>query len=134
MKKLLLFLALAAAGLQGWAEDLYIVGNAIALDAYVWGGDRSPYKLNETGSGTNVYKWTGYLKKGDFKICTGLETWDAYHPKSENQSENFEISDVAQEITTDGTNDRKWLVVNPGFFEVTVDLSQTTKTRKSVNS
>ena len=128
MKKLLFSLLLLAATLPGWAEELYLVGDATALGEYVWGNDRAPYKLDETGSGTNVYKWTGYLKKGDFKICTGLETWDAYHPKSENQSENLEISDVAQEITTDGTNDRKWLVVNPGFFEVTVDLSQTTKT------
>ena len=128
MKKLLFTLLLAAATLPGWADDLYIVGDATALDAYVWGSNRAPWKLEETGSGTNIYKWTGFLKKGDFKICTGLETWDAYHPKSENQSENFEISEVAQEITTDGTNDRKWLVVNPGFFEVTVDLSQSTKT------
>lgn len=128
MKKLLFTLLLAAAVLPGWAEDLYIVGNVTTLDAYVWGSDRAPWKLEETGSGTNIYKWTGFLKKGDFKICTGLETWDAYHPKSENQSENFEISEVAQEITTDGTNDRKWEVVNPGFFEVTVDLSQATKT------
>ncbi|MBQ8454463.1 MAG: SusF/SusE family outer membrane protein [Bacteroidaceae bacterium] len=128
MKKLLFSLLLAAVTLPGWAEELYLVGDATALGEYVWGNPRSPYKLKETGADTNIYKWTGLLKSGDFKICTGLQTWDAYHPKSENQSDNFEISDTEQEITTDGTNDRKWVVVNPGIFEVTVDLSQETKT------
>ena len=63
MKKLLFTLLLAAAVLPGWAEDLYIVGNVTTLDAYVWGSNRAPWKLEETGSGTNIYKWTGFLKR-----------------------------------------------------------------------
>jgi len=126
MKKLLLFLALAAAGLQGRADDLYIVGNATAHNGYAWGGQRDPYKLNETDAETNEYSWTGFLKQGRFKICNGKETWDAYQPGTDNLE--IDASGTGQTITlvAEGVADNQWKVVNPGIYVVTVSLSSNT--------
>ena len=123
MKKLLLFLALAAGTLTGWADELYVVGNATAHNDYAWDGARDPYKLEETSTG--VYSWKGLLKQGRFKVCTGKKTWNAYQPDTDNLE--IDASGTEQTISfvedVTGAPDRQWKVVNPGIYVVTVSLA-----------
>ena len=119
MKKLLLFLALAAAGLQAWADDLYLVGDATPI-GWLYGG-RDATRMTESDG---AYTWTGFLQKGGFKICTAQETWDGYHPESADLEIN--PTGATQTMTTDNGADYKWKVVNPGIYVVTVSLSANT--------
>lgn len=120
MKKLLFTLLLAAAGtLTAWADDLYLVGDATPI-GWLFGGRDATHMTESNGA----YTWTGFLMKGGFKVCTGQQTWDGYHP----QSADLEIdaTGTAQTMTTDNGADYKWAVINPGIFVVTVNLSSNT--------
>ena len=119
MKKLLFTLLLAAAVLPGWADDLFLVGDATPI-GWQFGGRDATHMTESDGA----YTWTGFLKKGGFKICTAHETWDGYHP----QSADLEIdpTGATQTMTTDNGADYKWKVVNPGIYVVTVSLSANT--------
>ncbi len=130
MKKLLLFLALAAAGLQGWARDLYIVGDATLLtDAgnsgntgwAVGSGNRTLTHMTENSS---TFTWRGLLKFGYFKICEGESGWNGYHPETADQV--IYADGNAQTMTTDNGKDYKWKIVIPGIYCVTVNTSDNT--------
>ena len=119
MKKVLVLLLLTAASLQGWADDLYLVGDATPIGWRFNGRDDT--HMTESGG---AYTWTGFLKKGGFKICTAQDTWDGYHP----QTADLEIdaTGATQTMTTDNGADYKWAVINPGIYVVTVSLSANT--------
>ena len=119
MKKLLFTLLLAAVTLPGWAADLYLVGDATPI-GWLFGGRDATHMTESNGT----YSWTGFLKKGGFKVCTGQQTWDGYHP----QSADLEIdaTGTAQTMTTNNGDDYKWAVINPGIYVVTVNLTANT--------
>ncbi len=119
MKKLLLFLALAAAGLQGWAEDLYLVGSALSIGYNINNAFRATV-MAETS--TNVYEWTGYFKaSGDFKILTNKDSWDnGYNPTSTPVTLTDSESDV-QARSAGGDN--KWKVSADGVYKITINTS-----------
>ena len=132
MKKLLLIFALAAAGLQGWADDFYIVGDA-TLDG--WQGTRT-CKMAETSSGSNIYTWTGYLKatSGDtngFKICNG-SSWSAWCASSNQKPIGTGTTEDTPQYYNDDVNpktgsDNKWKVNTNGYYELKLDLAASTK-------
>ena len=120
MKKLLLFLALAAAGLQGWAEDnYYLLGDATPIG---WIGtnesDRTPTKMQPTGN-ANEYAWTGLLKTANngFKICKN-NSWNGYRATSDQ-----EVLVYDADIPTQDNNDYKWKVEETNYCYVTLNTS-----------
>lgn len=140
MKKLLLFLALAAAGLQGWADDFYIVGNA-TNDGWKASGRSNAYKMTKDPS-LNKYTWTGFLKSTDgdlFKICIGPSTWEAWCAGSGDKEITISIGET-ETFTDDGvkknahdgngwnTDDNKWKVKVTGYYTLTLDLDANPKT------
>lgn len=102
-----------------WADELYLVGDATPI-GWLYGG-RDATKMAESDG---IYTWTGFLKKGGFKICTAQQTWDGYHP----ETADLEISSTPQTMTTDNSSDFKWKVVNPGIYVVSVNHSSNTIT------
>lgn len=119
MKKLLLFLALAAAGLQGRAEDLYLVGNALSIGYNINNAFRATV-MAETS--TNVYEWTGYFKaSGEFKILTNKDSWDyGYNPTSSPVTLSDSESDVQARSAGE---DNKWKVSADGVYKITINTS-----------
>ena len=120
MKKLLLFLALAAAGLQGWADDLYVVGRATPIG---WkSSGRAITKMTETE--TKKFVWSGLLeanKNNDdgFKICKGDDTWGAYTATSKGK----DITSGTEYDIQESSDDFKWDITETGYYTVTINLS-----------
>ena len=143
MKKLLLFLALAAAGLQGWADDFYIVGNATG-DGWTNSARTDAYKMTKDAS-LDKYTWTGILYKqadapkrqdikADFKICVSASAWAAWCASTADK--NLEIGEttdtpIKYNDNNDGGNDHKWVVQETGYYEIILDLSGNTKSFKA---
>jgi hypothetical protein len=129
MKKLLFTFLFIVASIACWGDDLYLVGDATPAD-WIEGDGRSNYNLTESNG---VYSWTGFLKKGLFKICKGKNTWDGYHPETADLE--IDATGNPQEMTSGGDYDSqdkgydfKWKVVNPGIYVVSVNLTANTIT------
>ena len=123
MKKLLFLLLFAAAGLQGWADEYYLVGDATQI---AWSGDgteRQLTRMAETSEGSGVYVWTGLLKHGSegFKICNSPSGWDGYHPSRDGFV--MEGESGTDNCTTDG-NDWKWNPSNTDWAWYTITLNK----------
>lgn len=130
MKKLLLFLALAAAGLQGRAEDLYLVGSALSIGYNI---DAALRATTMTETGTNVFEWTGYFKNtGDFKILTKTDSWDdnGYNPLSSPVTLTSDWSSVG--LRTE-VGDNKWKISTSGTYKITINTSTKQIKAESVN-
>ena len=121
MKKLISFLFALMAVVSVNADELFLVGDATPI-GWLYGGRNATQMTESEG----CYTWTGFLKKGGFKICTAHETWDGYHPETADLE--IDVEGNTQPMTTDNGADYKWKVVNPGIFQVTVDLSSSPKT------
>ena len=133
MKKLLLFLALAAAGLQGWADEptdyLAIVGGATKAG---WPGspnadNRSVGQMVNTGEHTWV--WVGKLTAadgdaGNFKFAWTVSGWDGYwSDSSDAEGRKVGINDVEEfNLSTDNPSNRDWKfhVESTGIYRVVV--------------
>ena len=123
MKKLLLFLALAAAGLQGRADEYYLVGGCTdsGWNAGEW--QRSAVRAY-TADGTN-WAWAGYIStasddnNGRFKIPNSTGEWDGYWAPAQNTV----ITSEGVSLSTDGTDDRKFRLAETGYYLITFNTS-----------
>lgn len=100
---------------------LFMVGNATEGGwtpndgtPLVWGGESDPYK----------FTWTGELKEGEFKIETNrynYNAWDGpWYFAGIDEDGNIDYS----KIVADGTGDRKWQIVEPGRYNIDIDLQK----------
>ena len=122
MKKLFFTLLLVAATLPGWAEDLYLVGNAVSIGWNIKNAMRAT-KMTETGSSTNVYEWTGYFKaSGQFKILTNKDSWDYGY----NATSSIVILSEPSSIQDRSGGDNQWKVASDGIYKITVNTSEKT--------
>ena len=120
MKKLLLFLALAAAGLQGRADEYYLVGGCTdsGWNAGEW--ERSAVRAY-TADGT-TWVWAGKLTTGSgddgrFKIPNGTGEWHAgYWAPSQGTVLTSEWSGMDD---NGDSNDYKWCVSEEGYYLIT---------------
>lgn len=120
MKKLLFTLLLAAAVLPGWAEDLYLVGNALSVDWNINNALRAT-KMAETS--TNVFEWTGYFKaSGQFKILTNKDSWDYGY----NATSSLVTLSEPSGIQDRSGGDNQWKVASDGVYKITVNTSDKT--------
>ncbi len=102
--------------LSGKGRDLYLVGDAAS---YGW-NNVNPDKLVRTNG---KLQWSGFLKAGEFKFLTQLNTW--------NQCYNSVVAN--QKVTVDGNTkyairyipnselDYKFLIPNSAFYTIVVD-------------
>ena len=116
MKKLLLLFLLAAAGLQGWAADWFINGDATPMG---WTDNGDKHRVTafiQQGEGT--YVWIGKLVVGSegFKIGTNFSGWGDYHPSSS----GLQIDIAGTDNITEGGNDWKWKVSADGVYKLTI--------------
>ena len=122
MKKLLFSLLLLAATLPNWAEDLYLVGNAVSIGWNINNAMRAT-KMTETGSSTNVYEWTGYFKaSGQFKILTNKDSWDYGY----NATSSIVTLSEPSSIQDRSGGDNQWKVASDGIYKITVNTSEKT--------
>ena len=120
MKKLLLFLALAAAGLSAWAADLYLVGGALSVG---WNKENlRATVMIETGTNTHIYEWTGYINSGGtFKILRQTNSWDyGYNAPGKETTLSSTESGVWYRNGS-GNADDQWKVSTSGVYKITFD-------------
>ena len=122
MKKLFFTLLLAAAVLQGWAEELYLVGNALSIGWNINNALRAT-AMKETSTGTNIYEWTGYIKGGDtsFKILSRSGEWDYGYRPTENRVTLSSTESVVWYRNGSGDADNQWQVSSDGVYKITFD-------------
>ena len=113
---------MAAAGLQSWAEELYLVGNAVSVD---WNINNALRATKMTETSPSVFEWTGYFKaSGEFKILTNKDSWDyGYNPSSSPVILSDQGSDVQDRQSV---GDNKWKVASDGVYKITVNTSDKT--------
>jgi hypothetical protein len=118
MKKLLLLFLLAAVGLQGWARDLYLVGDATPADWELsW---LNTTKMTEVS--TDVYEWTGVLFNGTgegFKILTQTDWNPGIHPSTGGMAIDTAGSDVVA-LPYNNDPDTKWTVSATAEYKIRV--------------
>lgn len=120
MKKLLFTLLLAAAGLPGWAEDLYLVGSAVSID---WNINNAMRATKMTETSANVFEWTGYFKaSGQFKILTNKDSWDSGY----NATSSIVTLSGPSSIQDRSEGDNQWKVASDGIYKITVNTSEKT--------
>ncbi len=121
MKKLLFTLLLAAAALPSWAEDLYLVGNAVSVD---WNINNALRATKMTETSPSVFEWTGYFKEsGQFKILTNKDSWDYGYNAT---SSIVTLSDQNSDIQDRSGGDNQWKVASDGVYKITVNTSDKT--------
>ena len=117
MKKLLFTLLLAAGSIAGWAEDLYLVGNALAIG---WNIDNALRATVMKETSTNVYEWTGYIKSdGSFKILRASNGWDYGYQATANRVTLSSTESGVWERNNAVDSDNQWQVSENGLYKIT---------------
>ncbi|MBO4550367.1 MAG: hypothetical protein J5733_06520, partial [Bacteroidaceae bacterium] len=120
MKKLLFLLLFAAAGLQGWADEYYLVGGCTDSGWSAGEWERSAVRAY-TADGT-TWVWAGKLTTGEgdagrFKIPNGTSEWHAgYWAPSQGTVLTSEWSGMDD---NGDSNDYKWCVSEEGYYLIT---------------
>ena len=120
MKKLLFLLLLAAAGLQGKADEYYLVGGCTDSGWSAGEWERSAVRAY-TADGT-TWVWAGKLTTGEgdagrFKIPNGTGEWHAgYWAPSQGTVLTSEWSNMDD---NGDSNDYKWCVSEEGYYLIT---------------
>ena len=116
MKKLLLLFLLAAVGLQGWATDWFINGDATPMG---WTDNGNKHRVTAfIPQGEGTYVWIGKLVVGNegFKIGQNFSGWGDYHPSSA----GLLINEVGTDNIVSGGSDTKWKVSADGVYKLTI--------------
>ena len=114
---------LAAAGLQAWADEYYLVGGCTdsGWNAGEW--QRSAVRAY-TADGVN-WAWVGYISAasdddaGRFKIPNSTGGWDGFWAPDQNKV----ITSAGVDLSTDGTDDRKFRLAETGYYLITFNTS-----------
>ena len=123
MKKLLFTFLLAAIGLQGWADEYYLVGGCTDSGWNTGEGKRSAVRAY-TADGTN-WAWAGYISAasdadaGRFKIPNSTDGWAGFYAPAQNTV----ITSEGVSLSTDGTDDRKFRLAETGYYLITFNTS-----------
>ncbi len=114
---------MAAAGLQGWADDptyLTIVGGATSSGWTDNEWQRTVGRMVRTAE--NTWVWVGTLKNdsgdnGRFKLPTDLTGWSHGYWAP---SQDYVIGSTEADLSTSGTGDNKFRVSEAGMYRITV--------------
>ena len=125
MKKTLLMLCFGTIGLQGWATDWFINGDATPIG---WYDDTEKHQLTAfvPQSDGKTYIWIGKLVVGNegFKLgnTDGLTGYGTCHPSTANLEIDIAGTDniTYSDDVDGGDSDTKWKVSKDGIYKLTI--------------
>ena len=129
MKKLLLFLALAAGTLTAWADEYYLVGGA--TDSGWTNGEWNRSAVRAYTADGTIWAWAGKLTTGEgdngrFKLPNVAESDGSWSTGLWATSQDYVLTSEYPEnsnLTTNSGGDNKFRVSEEGYYLITFNTS-----------